>query len=382
MSVTGDLTGELAAVVTALCEVDPARLADGEAIQELHRQLDRLEAVATRATAVFDASRTWETDGARGPASWISTRCYLPMTTARRRVRLGRELRHMTATGAAWLAGEIGGAQVVALAKARTPARAELFERDEKMLVDHAKHLRFHQFVRVVAYWALRADPDGAEEDADRQREARRLHLSRTFAGTGVLDALFDPISLAIFEKQLKHIEQELFDEYWAEAKQRVGEGVCARDLRRTPAQRRLDAVVEMARRAGAVPAGARMPEPLFSVFVDYETFAGPICDLANGAFVTPGSLVPYLDRAWIERVVFDGPSRVVDMGVRQRLFTGATRRAVLVKERECFNEFCDVPSEDCQADHIEPYAAGGLTIEANGQPACAFHNRSRHRRT
>ena len=39
-----------------------------------------------------------------------------------------------------------------------------------------------------------------------------------------------------------------------------------------------------MARRSGAKPEGARVPEPLFNVFVDYETFAGRICELANGA--------------------------------------------------------------------------------------------------
>jgi hypothetical protein len=157
---------------------------------------------------------------------------------------------------------------------------------------------------------------------------------------------------------------------------------VCAADLWRTPAQRRADAMVEMARRAGAKPEGARMPEPLFSVLVDYETFAGTICELANGPAVTPGSLLRYLDQAWIERVVFGSPSRVIDIGARRRLFTGATRRAVQVRDRECFHDFCDIPAADCQVDHIEPYGAGGLTVQDNGRPACDFHNRERHRRT
>jgi len=106
------------------------------------------------------------------------------------------------------------------------------------------------------------------------------------------------------------------------------------------------------------------------------------ICQLANGTVVTPGSLLSYLDAAWLERVVFDGPRRVIDVGVRRRLFAGATRRAVEVRDRECFHDFCDLPAEDCQIDHVEPYAAGGLTTEENGRPACAFHNRERHRRT
>jgi hypothetical protein len=89
------------------------------------------------------------------------------------------------------------------------------------------------------------------------------------------------------------------------------------------------------------------MPEPLFSVLIDYETLAGRICELANGTAVTPGSLLRYLDKAWIERVVFGSPSRVIDMGARRRLFTGATRRAIQVRDRECFHEFCETRAAD-----------------------------------
>jgi hypothetical protein len=59
---------DLAAVVDGLCAVDPAVLGDGETIRALHRQLARLEAVTTRAVAVFDAGREWEAEGARSAA--------------------------------------------------------------------------------------------------------------------------------------------------------------------------------------------------------------------------------------------------------------------------------------------------------------------------
>ena len=96
---------------------------------------------------------------------------------------------------------------------------------------------------------------------------------------------------------------------------------------------------------------------------------------------MSPGSLVPSLDQAWVERVVFDGPSRVIDVGVRRRIFSGATRRAVQVRDQECFHDRCAVAAEDCEVDHVEPYSLGGLTTQANGRAACAFHNRHRHRR-
>jgi len=96
-----------------------------------------------------------------------------------------------------------------------------------------------------------------------------------------------------------------------------------------------------MARRAEAMPAGARRPEPLFTVLVGYESFAGPICELADGTVVAPGSLMRWLDQSWVERVVFDGPNRI---------------------------------------KNVQPRAAGGLTTETNGRVACGFHNRERHR--
>jgi hypothetical protein len=304
----------------------------------------------------------------------------VPATSARRRVKLGRALREMPAVEAAWLTGDIGEAQVALLASARTAETAECFERDEALLVDHAAKLSYRSFARALAYWEQLADPDGTERSAERRHADRRLHLSQTFGGAWALQGLFDPVNGAIVANVLGRIDKELFEADWAEARERVGERVCAGDLARTPAQRRADALVEMARRAAAMPAGARLPEPLFSVLVGYETFAGRTCELADGTVVPPGSLVPWLDRAWVERVVFDGPKRIKDIGVRRRIFTGATRRAVQVRDRECFHPYCDRVAEDCEIDHVRPWSEGGLTVEDNGRVACGFHNRERQR--
>jgi uncharacterized protein DUF222 len=377
-----DVTHGLVGAIDALCAVDPAALADGEAIQLLHRQLDRLQAVTTRATASFDSGRAWKADGARTASAWLTARCRLPVTAARRRVQLGRALRHMPAAEAAWLAGEIGEAQVALLASARTPQTAPFFERDEALLVAHARTLTFRHFARTVAYWSQLADPDGAEKTADAQYESRRVHLSQTFGGCWRLDGLLDPISGSILAGALQRIEKELFAADWAEAKARVGDNVSTADLSRTPAQRRADALVEMARRAGAVRSGGRLPDPLFTVVVGYETFAGRMCELANGTVVAPGSLVRWLDKAWVERVVFDSADRIRNVGVRRRIFTGATRRAVEVRDRECFHELCDRPADECEIDHVQPWSVGGLTVESNGRPACGFHNRARQRQT
>jgi hypothetical protein len=369
----------LIAALDALCAVDPASLGDGPTVVELHRQLERLGAVVTRAVAAFDVGRSWEADGAQAASAWLAVRCRVPRESARRRVRLGRDLRHMAVVEAAWLAGDVGQAQVALLASARSSQTAECFARDEAMLVEQAKTLGYRSLVRALAYWSQLADPEGAERSAQRQHADRRLHLSKTFGGAWVLNGLFDPLNGQIIADAVGRIEQELFEADWAEARGRVGEAVGAGDLARTPAQRRADAVVVMAQRALAAPAGARLPEPLFSVLVDYETFART-CELAEGSVVTPGSLVRWLDRAWVERVVFDGPDRIKNVGVRRRLFSGATRRAVELRDRQCFHDFCEVPAEHCEIDHVKPWSEGGLTVEDNGRPACGFHNRQRAR--
>ncbi|MGH9278378.1 MAG: DUF222 domain-containing protein [Acidimicrobiales bacterium] len=369
---------ELSASIDALAA---GVLGDGQTVVELHRQLERLSAVVAKAVAAFDAGGSWEADGARTAAAWVGTRCRLPLGVARRRVSLGRSLRHMGRVEAAWLAGEIGEAQVEVLAQARQPGTEEAFERDERLLVAQAAELRYSHFCRAVAYWRHLNDPDGVEDEAEAQHAARRLHVSETFGGVRVIDGVLDPIGGGIFAAALRKIEDELFAADWAEARGRVGEGVRATDLSRAPSQRRADALVEMARRAGAVPEGARIPEPLVTVLVGYETLAGRVCELANGTVVSPGSVLRLLDQSWVERVVFDGPDRVMGVGVRRRFFDGATRRAIEVRDRECFSQFCEAPASHCEVDHVRPWSAGGLTTQANGQLACGYHNRWRSRR-
>jgi 5-methylcytosine-specific restriction endonuclease McrA len=85
-------------------------------------------------------------------------------------------------------------------------------------------------------------------------------------------------------------------------------------------------------------------------------------------------------DDVLIERVVFDGPSRVIDLG-HARTFTGAVRRAVELRDRHCTFPGCHAPAARCEVDHIVPHAFGGPTSQANGRLGCRPDHRHRHRR-
>ncbi|MCU1351021.1 MAG: endonuclease [Acidimicrobiales bacterium] len=372
---------ELAERLAAVAGSDLTRLTEGEVTElvvESHRALAIAEAVHTAAVARLDVTRAFEPEGARSAASWVAWKCRIPAGRAHGTAKCGRALRSMPVTEAAFLAGQLTSAHVRVLARAQKLA-PELFAEHEAYLVEQSQTLRFSHFERVIRYWCHRAAPDDVEDEALTRYESRTAHCSTTFENMVAINAMLEPVGGQIYARELARLEQQMFEADWAEARGRLGERALPGDLCRTAAQRRADAMVEMARRSAAMLPGAKEARPLLSVFIGEGTLAR-ICELSNGAVVTPGEVLPLLRDADIERIVFDGPSRVLDVGVRQRLFTGATRRAVEVRDRQCAHPSCDIPAERCEVDHDVPYPQGGLTVQDNGTCRCPFHHRWRHR--
>ena len=87
-----------------------------------------------------------------------------------------------------------------------------------------------------------------------------------------------------------------------------------------------------------------------------------------------------WLDRAEFERIVWL-PTNRIECSKHARFFTGATKRAIEVRDRQCQNEYCDRPAERCDIDHIKPFSEGGLTEQGNAQVLCGPHNRARYER-
>jgi hypothetical protein len=131
-----------------------------------------------------------------------------------------------------------------------------------------------------------------------------------------------------------------------------------------------------MAIRAATAPKDGKRPAPLFTVLVGLETFLGRVLELANGAVITPGEAAEYLDGADVERVVFDTPKRVIEVGRTTRLFIGALRRAIEVRDRRCQGFACRTPADRCHVDDVDPVTNGGETTQDNGELQCGWHNR------
>ena len=203
-------------------------------------------------------------------------------------------------------------------------------------------------------------------------------HARSTVSGSST--ACSTPSTARSSTSALRRVEQELFAAERAEITEPLTGDALAKALNRTPAQRRADALAELARRAMAAAPGARKPTPLVTILVGYETFAGRVCELADGTVLAPSDVSALLDEAVIERAVFDSPARVTEIS-EQRCFTGALRRAIQLHDRECTHPYCDRPAERCDVDHVQPAAANGPTVQTNGRAACPFHNHLRQRR-
>jgi hypothetical protein len=353
---------------------------DGESMERLHHLSSRLDSFVTEATAAFEVGEQWAADGAKTAASWISSRCRVPRAAALRRVRLGRTLRHLPMVAEAWSEGDIGEDAAKAIASARRHRTEAAMARDEEMLVAQAKELGFEDFCRALAYWKQLADPDGAETSEEEKKASRDVFLTSSYNGMWLGQMTLDPINGAIVSGELNRLEHDLFEADCAEAKERLGRTARIDELVRTSGQRRADALVEMATRSKTAPAEGIRPAPLFSVLVGFETLHGRICELENGTVLHPSALEPWMDSAYFERATFTLPNRI-DVSVRSRFFKGGTRRAIELRDRICTHPHCYEPAENCQVDHIETYASGGLTTQDNGRLLCGFHNRLRNQR-
>ncbi len=346
---------------------------------ELHRQSARLASVCTRVVGAWDARKVWALNGSKSPAARLARETRCSPGSAHATVRRARRLRSMPHTADAFAAGDLPVDQVDLLCRANQPRVSHEFAESEEHLVRSATRLGYSDLLRVVRYWQQHADPDGADDRAAGAHDQREVYATRTFAGSIDLRGTLDPITGSFFLNELERLEQQLFEADWAEARDRCGDSATVDELARTPAQRRHDALVEMARRSAAKPENASPARPLITVLVGYETFAGGICELADGTVIPPNSMLGLLDEADIERIVFDGPSRPIDLGRRTRFFSAAQRRVVEVRDRHCQHPAgCDVRADKCQVDHIVEYTDGGSTTIDNGRLLCPLHNRRR----
>jgi hypothetical protein len=177
------------AVLSALAELaaqDPHDLADSELREQLiqiERAARMVEGIRAKTLAVFDARDVGAADNALSTAAWLRHRCQLSLGDAKDRVRTARALRDLPGTAAALSAGEIGYRQAAAITTLTVDIDpADVAGAEPGLLIAAAEHdpvtLR-----RELTHFRHMLAPEAVVADEQDQRELRRVHLSESHRG-------------------------------------------------------------------------------------------------------------------------------------------------------------------------------------------------------
>ena len=375
-------------------------------LEAVARLLDgaRREAEVALATLVqrVDEAGAFVADGHRTVKAWGRAACNWSGAEAAGFVRVGRMFAKLPAAAGAAGRGELGVAQLHVLARVvANPRVGEHLAAGEGELVGQASLLDFDDYVLFLQRWAAAADADGAHRDHERAHRERRAHLN--IAGERMyLDAMGGTAAGSQMYDILEAFARSEFLADWDRGVAAHGEAMAAHLMERTDPQRRFDALhaifVTAAGSRGS-ESGDPGPAPTVNLVVGFDSFnrhleamlggdpapldpSDPLhrCESADGVVVDYYDAIVAAAMGHVRRVVIDSAGVVVDMGRKQRLFTGALRDAVMLGSNRCVWPGCYQPASRCEADHVLPWGTAGPTTTHNGAPTCGHHNRWRTR--
>jgi hypothetical protein len=204
-----------------------------EHFSELQRACEQLEMERLRCLAEIDRRGIYERDGHLSAASWLAKTHKVSWGAAREQVRTARALEEMPETRRGLEEGDLSlsAARVLVFARDADP---EMFARSEPELVEAARIHSMHDLQKVTAFWRQRAERERSLDSEERLRERRCLHASVSFLGMVRVDGDLDPETGETLLTALGAVLD-------SEARSRGSHD------KRTPAQRRADALGEIA---------------------------------------------------------------------------------------------------------------------------------------
>jgi len=316
----------------------------------------RLDAQVDRVAGHLESTGAFGVDGHRSAKDAVTFIGRLPSAEAHARVNTARRLRSLPAVAAAYERGAIATEAVRAIVRlASNPRVAPLLDEViDDLFVEQASTESHRAFTSWLRDLERAIDAEGAAADAELTHDRRRTSFDHNAAdgsyelrlGCGTLQGAVIGDVLAAFE--LAELEADRL-----EAMEQHGPEATPDQYRRTPTQRRTDAVVAIFRLAGAAPSDVCVPDPVVNVVIDAETLEDELARVVSGACGThrvdrhgsdltrrrisrtlsgrpldPSDVVACLLVGHVRRVVVDGASTVIDLGRKRRCFTGSARDA------------------------------------------------------
>lgn len=381
--------------------------ADAGAIVAARRLLDRFSALVADAERVFATAEMWQDRGAGSMSAWLHDEAGLSLRDARVASRRADRLESWAEVRRGWLDGSITGTQVDLLT-AMVPSRFVARMRDDAgVVVQVLGPLDAEQSVRIIREWVTMAEAeDSPDSFCDRPGG---LYFSTTMAGRGIIDGDLDAAGTAVLEAALR---------VFTRPDPPAGSGDL--DAPRTPAQKRAEALVDLARfglshHESGADAGRHHPHVSITVDLpdlmaatlhgagvrtvhDLEEFAaahelGPVqrawfadaLDRVGGSEtfdgVSLGALATeiFACDSVVNRVLTNG-AKVIEFGRSERITPRHLRKAVIVRDRHCRAPGCTRPPKYCDVHHVDPWITGGRTDLDRLVLLCRFHHHQFHR--
>ena len=369
--------------INAVGAIAPSSLSDAElddVVVALRRTQSALAAVTAALTGEWDRRRVWAADGSRSAVAHLAHRANVPRAVVACDVTRALRLQTMPLTDVAFAAGEITADRVDVLGRANAIELRRQFLRDEHILVAAARDCDCDDFERVVRKWKDQAEDEVGRDAVERRWRDRRFSIVTTFDGSIDLCGRGPALEGSIIQGEVERLEHQLFEDDLAKARAEHGDDVPLDRLPRDAQQRRFDALALMATRSRSLPDDVPLARPLVTVVIDHPRFKDLCLIEQNLVDVNPREVLRFADDFDIEHVVFGPAGQVIDVGRRTRVFRGALRRAIQVRDLHCrLHRACRVPAARCEVDHIIEFEDGGETTQDNGMLACGPHNRWKH---
>jgi len=330
----------------------------GERLRDLVGLRDRLDAAISRHVAALDRSRAYSVDGAPSAASWLRTAAHLSPNAASEHVRVARQLDRLPDTAGALDAGELGFQHCQVITRMLEDAGPDVVREAEPALLQAARRADPYRLAIATRHLRHAFDPEGCAGDARRAHERRRLHLSESLDGLFLLDGTLDAEGGATLRTALDAVM-----------------GPPAGDDVRTPAQRRADALVDLARRqldGGELPVrGGQRPH--LTLTADLATLAklpgSPAADLDWGQPVPSETARRLACDAIVTPVLLSETGDPLSVGRARRTIRGPQRKALVLRDRGCV--LCGRPATWCAGDHLRHRLDGGPTSLENSALLC-----------
>ncbi|TME88597.1 MAG: DUF222 domain-containing protein [Chloroflexi bacterium] len=362
-----DLKIAVQRMATCIRAADAAELGEG-LIQIREVGIDPLEAVFAKGLRRFDKSGEYKADGALSAVAWVRERCNLSGGAAAERVNVARQLETLPQIEKALAKGNVGYQHVALIARAAENVGSAPVQKEEQNLLKAAQTMDPGRFAAVAKGFEHRVDAAAALLEANHAYERRYLHLSEPQNGMVRLDGMLDLEGGATLKAALSALMPPP-----------------ANDDDRTPGQRRIDALVDLARRPldGSKLGTVGGQRPHLLITASAETLLGlkgaPPAEMAGVGPIPMETAQRLACDPTVSWLLGQAELESESASDAHRQIPAATRRALVARDRDCVFNGCHRPAIWCDGHHLVWWTRGGKTALPNLALVCGRHHRMLH---